>query len=257
MYLESDLKVAIRDTVIGGPDLLICVPLVATDKLGLLKQAQVALQYQPDLLEWRVDAFDPGIDRDGCIEVLSALRGVIGKIPLIYTVRSHLEGGLTKLSADQRQDVITAAIQTGYADIIDIELSNDDTFILNTLKAVQNSNLHMILSYHNFEGTPRPESIITILFQARNLGADIAKVAVMPQEFEDVLTLMGCAIKARKDGLQIPMIAISMGELGSLTRFAGKLFGADITFASHEAVSAPGQIPIHALRQAMDSLRQC
>ncbi len=120
--------------------------------------------------------------------------------------------------------------------------------------SLQPNNLNLILSYHNFKATPKPDYIIDKLHLACDLGADIAKVAVMPQEFEDVLTLMSAALKARRDGLKIPMIAISMGTLGNLTRFAGKLFGSDVTFASSETPSAPGQIPIHALRRALTAL---
>ena len=106
----------------------------------------------------------------------------------------------------------------------------------------------MILSYHNFEATPDPDYIIDTLFQAREMGADIAKVAVMPHDFENVLTLMQATLMSRKNGLKIPAIAISMGALGSLTRLAGKLFGSDITFASSETPSAPGQIPTRLLQ---------
>ncbi len=251
MQLECENKVTIRDTIIGGPDLLICVPLMATDKMGLLKEAQATLRQIPDLFEWRVDAFDQQFNRATCQDLLSELRRAIGNLPLIFTCRSHTEGGLAKLSADKREGLITAAIQTGYADIIDIELSNDEAFIQNIHKAVKKSSLRMILSYHNFKATPEPEYIIDTLFQARDLGADIAKVAVMPQGFEDVLTLMKATLQARKSGLKIPTIAISMGTLGNLTRLAGKLFGSDITFASNETPSAPGQIPIQLLRQAV------
>jgi len=254
MYLESDLKVTIGNTVIGGTDLLICIPLVATDKARLRKETQNAMRNHPDLLEWRVDAFNSAIDRNTCLDTLATLREGIGDIPLIFTCRSYAEGGLANISADKREELILAAIQSGYVDVIDIELSNDEVFIHNIQKAVKHSSLAMILSYHNFKSTPEPVFIIDTLFQARDMGADIAKVAVMPQDFEDVLALMGAAIKARKDGLKIPMIAISMGTLGSLSRLAAKRFGADITFASSDTPSAPGQTKIRLLQQAINTL---
>jgi 3-dehydroquinate dehydratase-1 len=256
MNLESEKKVSLRNTVIGGPTLQICVPLMAPNKTGLLKEAQTALKHKPDLLEWRADAFASGIDRDTCLDALTALRGVIRNIPLIFTYRRHREGGFAKISVDKREGLILSAIQSGHADMIDIELSNDEVFIQNIQKATNDSGLQLILSYHNFKVTPKPEYIIDTLLQAQNSGADIAKVAVMPQNFEDVLTLMNAALKARKGGLNIPMIAISMGPLGTLTRLAGKFFGSDISFASSQTSSAPGQMPIHELRQAMTILYQ-
>ena len=256
MHLECENKITIRNKVIGGADLLICMPLVATDEKALLKEAQTALVHKPDLFEWRVDTFGQRLDRNSCRDILSKLRGLIGNPALIFTCRSHAEGGLAKLSAVKREGLVTAAIQSGHADIIDIELSNNKAFIQNILKAVKKSSLHMILSYHNFEATPDPDYIIDTLFQAREMGADIAKVAVMPQDFEDVLTLMQATLMARKNGLKIPAIAISMGALGRLTRLAGKLFGSDITFASSETPSAPGQIPTRLLHQAIAALQQ-
>jgi len=47
---------------------------------------------------------------------------------------------------------------------------------------------------------------------------------------------------------------MSMGPQGRLTRLAGGLFGSDVTFASGSTSSAPGQIPIEMLRQAMTAL---
>ncbi len=254
MRLKSDLKINIRNTIIGASNLLICVPLVAAGKTELIKEAQNALRHKPDLLEWRVDRFDSRGDCDASLDALSTLRRVLGDLPLIFTCRNHVEGGLAILSDNKRESLITAAIQTGHADIIDIELSNDETFIQNIQKAVKDSGLRMILSYHNFEATPKQDFLIKMLFQALDIGADIAKVAVMPQDFKDVLTLMSAALKARKNGLKIPMIAISMGTLGSLTRFAAELFGSDITFASSDSASAPGQISIQDLRRSLNAL---
>jgi len=256
MVIESDLKISIRNTVIGGSNLLICVPLMARGKTELLKEAQTALQHKPDLLEWRVDAFNSPIDSDTCLDALTALRDIIGDLPLIFTHRSHGEGGYAEVPADKRESVIAAAIRSGYVDLIDIELSNDELFIRNISKATKDSGLQLILSYHDFETTPDSDVIVETLFNARSQGADIAKVAVMPQEFGDVLTLMGAALQARKNGLKIPMIAISMGTVGGLTRVAGKRFGSDITFASSQSVSAPGQIPIEKLRQTL-ALLEC
>jgi 3-dehydroquinate dehydratase-1 len=47
---------------------------------------------------------------------------------------------------------------------------------------------------------------------------------------------------------------MSMGPEGGLTRVAGGLFGSDLTFAIGKEASAPGQIPIGELRQAMTVL---
>jgi 3-dehydroquinate dehydratase-1 len=83
------------------------------------------------------------------------------------------------------------------------------------------------------------------------MGADIAKVAVMPKDYADVLTLLSATLKARKGAVKVPIVTMSMGSEGGITRLAGGLFGSDITFAIGKESSAPGQIPIGDLRKAM------
>jgi 3-dehydroquinate dehydratase-1 len=87
--------------------------------------------------------------------------------------------------------------------------------------------------------------------QAQDMGADIAKLAVMPKNYTDVLTLLGATLRARTGAVKVPIVTMSMGPEGGVTRLAGGLFGSDITFAIGKEASAPGQIPIGALRQAM------
>ena len=48
--------------------------------------------------------------------------------------------------------------------------------------------------------------------------------------------------------LDIPVVTMSMGRLGVLSRLAGTLTGSAMTFASVGEASAPGQIPIEQMR---------
>ena len=63
--------------------------------------------------------------------------------------------------------------------------------------------------------------------------------------------LLSATLKARTEALEIPIVTMSMGAEGVVTRLAGGLFGNDITFAIGKNASAPGQIPIGELRRAM------
>ena len=73
----------------------------------------------------------------------------------------------------------------------------------------------------------------------------------MPENYEDVLTVLSATNKARNETVQIPIVTMSMGLKGAVSRLAGGLFGSDITFANGMQASAPGQIPIEGLRTAM------
>jgi 3-dehydroquinate dehydratase-1 len=251
MRLTCKNPLQVKGRTIGGPAPLVCLPLVAKDKKALLRQAEELLPLDPDLLEWRVDGFDAVADIDAGIEALKALAVAVDPVPLIYTCRTDVEGGMCDLGRDERLAVIGAALDTGLVDIVDVELCNGTAFIETVTAKAAAKGAKVILSFHNFDNTPDETYILERLQRAQEMGADIAKVAVMPRNYQDVLVLLSATLKARSELLDIPMVTMSMGAEGGVTRLAGGLFGADITFAIGKQASAPGQIPIGELRQAM------
>jgi 3-dehydroquinate dehydratase-1 len=251
---QSKKTVVVKEIVIGGDKPLICIPLVARDKADLLLQAKDLVLLDPDLLEWRVDGFDGAKNIDTTVDALKDLYREIKNIPLIFTCRIEEEGGMQKISRNDRLKLIEAAMKTQLLDLLDIELCNDKEFIESIIVMGKKYDVKVILSYHDFEKTPKDGFILNKLIQAQDLGADIAKVAVMPQNNEDVLYLLQTTLTARTRKLEIPIVSMSMGEAGVVTRIAGGVYGSDITFALGKSETAPGQIPIKDLRQAMSVL---
>jgi 3-dehydroquinate dehydratase-1 len=72
----------------------------------------------------------------------------------------------------------------------------------------------------------------------------------MPKDLNDVLTLLTATLQASQT-LSIPLISMSMGPLGSLTRLFGCAFGSALTFAVGASSSAPGQVPIEDLNTVL------
>jgi 3-dehydroquinate dehydratase-1 len=101
----------------------------------------------------------------------------------------------------------------------------------------------VILSYHNFDYTPSEQTLVERFLEAERLVGDVAKVAVMPRDRMDVLTLLAATAQADAKA-HIPLISMSTGPLGSVSRMIGGLFGSSLSFAVGESASAPGQIPI-------------
>jgi 3-dehydroquinate dehydratase-1 len=93
------------------------------------------------------------------------------------------------------------------------------------------------------------------LLQAQTLGADVAKVAVMPQRLEDVLTVLSATLQASQK-LEIPVVSMSMGGHGALTRLFGWTFGSALSFAVGAEASAPGQVPMDDMNAALDIMRR-
>ena len=87
-------------------------------------------------------------------------------------------------------------------------------------------------------------------------GADIPKIAVMPQNARDVLTLLSATLRYRENGGKKPVITMSMGNNGAISRLTGEIFGSALTFAAVEQTSAPGQFTIEEVRQILSILHQ-
>lgn len=256
MRQQSTIQVTVRGTVIGGEKPLICLPLVGGTRAKILQEAEELAALKPDLLEWRIDAYDDVENIEDCLSVLSKLRKTIGEIPLIFTCRIDQEGGFKEISPENRLALCTAAMQTGEIDLIDIELCNDTGFVNSIKERAAVDNVKLILSYHNFKETPSEAFIYSKLAEAQTAGADISKLAVMPKDYGDVLTLLSATNKARNEIVQGPIVTMSMGGEGAVSRLAGGLFGSDITFAIGMEASAPGQIPIAELKTGMALLYQ-
>lgn len=244
MKPEAKRKINVRDVVIGAKKKLICVPVVAKDTSELLQQSEWVLRSGPDLIEWRADAFIlPSEIESAAIE----LRKVIKNIPIVFTLRHSEEGGINLLPQAKRAEIISNVLNDRTVDILDLEVEHSGD-IINLLKESKNAYAKLILSHHDFEKTPSEEEMLQKMLQAEKLGADIVKIAVMTNNYEDVLRVLGTSLKA-KQVLEIPTIIISMGKYGFASRIAGGYFGSDIIFASGSTSSAPGQLEISELQE--------
>ncbi|HQA61097.1 MAG TPA: type I 3-dehydroquinate dehydratase, partial [Tepidanaerobacteraceae bacterium] len=193
-------------------------------------------------------------DPEKVLLALRLIRSIIGEIPIIFTFRSSLEGGNMEVDDDIRYEIIEKAINTKKVDVIDIELISGKTNIRRIKAATVKQNIPLILSYHNFKETPSVEFMLDKMKEQVLNGADIAKIAVMPKDEEDVLNLLSATLKARKEMPGTPLITMSMDELGVITRIAGGVFGSDLTFGACGKNSAPGQISVVELREAMKTV---
>lgn len=256
MRVLPERPVKVRGKVIGGEEPQVCVPLVARDEQELSEQADRSLTLGPDLLEWRADGYARIADLQEAANALNRLGQVAGNTPVIFTCRLVAEGGLQDLPLETRRQLWHLAIETGNASLVDVELATPPGIIHEVVTKAHDCGVPVILSYHDFQRTPPVREITERLYRMQHLGADIAKVAVMPESQVDVLRLFQATTEARASGLKIPVIAISMGPLGAISRLAGWLFGSDLIFAAAGRSSAPGQLPLDLVRQAVNLLRE-
>jgi 3-dehydroquinate dehydratase-1 len=230
---------------------LICAPLIGSTRDKILSEVQLVIAKKPDVLEWRVDFFEGIADSAEVISVATSIRQAAGDMPLLFTRRSCKEGGeKISLSEEQVIALYQAVCESRQIDIIDFEMSNDPKHIALVRQASRANGIKLILSYHNFQLTPGLEILNQRFLQAQQLGADIAKIAVMPGDMADVLTLLNATLQSSQK-LKIPLISMSMGPYGSITRLFGWAFGSALTFAVGAAGSAPGQLPIEDINTVL------
>lgn len=250
--MEAGNRIEIRGKTLGGDTPLICTPLVGRTRERVLAEAASVTARNPDAIEWRVDYFDAIGDTAAVLETGRALRAAVGNAPIIFTRRSLREGGEPIAIGDEEIVRLYDAVgASGLVDFLDFEMSNDAGHVRSVCVCARGHGTRVILSYHNFSYTPGLDFLVQRFLEAERMGADVAKVAVMPRDRADVLTLLAATAQAEAKA-RIPLISMAMGPLGAVTRMIGGVFGSSLSFAVGEGRSAPGQIPIADLRAVFD-----
>lgn len=212
----------------------ICVPLTGGSMPALISEAQKVRALPADLFEWRADCFFGNY-----LEAIAALKTELDR-PLLCTVRTAREGGSADISPQEYENLLCTLLQNGGFEMIDIELSYGDERVEKLVKLAKQKGIGVVVSLHNFTATPPESEMLAALIKMKNLGADLPKLAVMPTTERDVLALLSATLCARA---QVgPVVTMSMGGLGKVTRICGEIFGSCMTFAAGQAASAPGQI---------------
>ncbi|WP_395686313.1 type I 3-dehydroquinate dehydratase [Caenimonas koreensis] len=235
---------------------VICAPLVARTKAALVEETRIVAAKKPGLLEWRVDFFDDIANTVAVVDTLAAIREACGGIPVLFTRRSSNEGG-EPIAIDEPRvlAMYRAVCESKLAALVDYEMSNAAADVSQVRDMSAMHGVKLVLSFHDFMKTPGAPFIASRFALAQQLGADVAKVAVMPRNMGDVLVLLGATLQAN-ESLPIPVVSMAMGGFGALTRVCGWTFGSAMTFAVGQSSSAPGQMPIEEIEAGVVMLRR-
>lgn len=230
---------------------LICAPLVGAEREELVAEAAAARAAGADMVEWRVDHFERIADTAAVLEAGRALRAAAADLPVLFTRRCANEGGKSVPIAEAEVvELYSEVCADGFAELVDYEMSNGVRDMRAVRDASRRHGVALVCSFHDFDGTPPMRELAAQFRRAQELGGDVAKVAVMARGPEDALTLLAATLEASRT-LEIPLIGVSMGPLGALSRMLGFAFGSALTFGVAAGSSAPGQMPIGELRAAL------
>ena len=246
--------IKVRDIEIGAGAPKIIVPIVGVTKEDILNEAKTFDSIPVDVVEWRVDWFEHVFEFDKVEDVLKDLRNVLGNIPLLLTFRTKKEGGEKAIDTKDYKELNLRAAKTGYVDFIDVEIFTGDDVVREIIDGAHAAGVKVIASNHDFFKTPAKSDIIYRLRKMQDMGADIPKIAVMPQSRRDVLTLLCATEEMVTDYADRPIITMSMAGTGVISRLCGEVFGSSMTFGAAKKSSAPGQMGVNDLNTVLDLL---
>ncbi len=220
----------------------VCIPIVETT----VEKALIAIKKVnrwADLIELRADYLK---------RVKLALLLENRRKPFIVTNRRREEGGKYKGEERKRVSVLQEAIDLG-ADYVDVELATERSFLQGLIR--NKKGTQVILSFHDFRGTPSPKELQRLFGQMVRLEADVTKIVSFARSWEDNLSILSLIplAKARKQKI----VAFCMGEKGKVSRLFSPFLGAAWTYASlnKSRASAPGQLTVRELKGIWEKVR--
>jgi len=241
--MVTDRKPKSENRKPATPKPIICVPVVAATvnrarslylraaRRGLWTELRLDYLEQPDLP--RLFRTRPG--------------------PVIATNRLPAEGGRWRGSEEERRRLLEEALALGVS-CLDVELAADAAWRRELY--ARRGDAKIILSWHDFSGTPDAATLAATLQEMLDQEAEILKLVTLARQPEDNLRLLSLIPQARDRGREI--IAFCMGPLGKWSRLASPLLGGFLTFApfSKKGASAPGQLTVNEVKRLWQMLKK-
>lgn len=198
-----------------------------------------------DVIEIRLDCIsEPAIP-----VFFSSLR-----CPLLFTNRPTWEGGRFSGQEGARVGCLVEAVSAGAA-YVDLELQSPASSLMRLREAMAGQAAQLILSRHDFAGTPPTGELLDWIHRMRECGADIGKIVTTAHDYHDVLRVLN--LQEACSAHDFPLIAFCMGRAGLISRLATIELGGYMTYCAADGseVTAPGQIAVAEFRKVCSLLQ--
>ena len=246
--------VTVRGCSIGEGRPKVILPIVEPSESAVLERAAAFSTLRADCVEWRVDLFADSLDLRAVVHCLAKLRVALKDKLLLVTLRTKAEGGSLALEHEVYLRFIRTILDTDCADLIDIEFFTAGDDLAALILQAHTAGVKVVCSSHDFHKTPPRAELVDRMVRMQQAGADLPKLAVMPQNRTDVLELLAATAEMTDHHPETPVITMSMGALGAVSRLTGEAFGSSMTFANPGRASAPGQVPLDVVNEVLDAL---
>lgn len=225
-----------------GPKICASIPGNAP---GIMKELALdAFSRGADYVELRFDFLKP----DDMAEGLALAGDFKGKA--VYTLRSKSQGGRFSGSEHERLAWLRRMVEQSPM-LVDIELDtlkqNDDL-----ADFLENQRTAVLVSWHDFTGTPTTEELSNILSEMR-VYSNFVKIVTTAKGTIDALRLLDLYDGA----VGLNAIIFAMGETGVISRVLCTVVGnAPFTYASLNEGVAPGQLSLDEMRKLYDKIEE-
>lgn len=250
------MKISLKNVNIEyGKKPKIAVSLIVRSIDEMIKEVKSYDLTSFDIIEWRGDYFDEILNFDEVHKFLAKLNKILNNKPIIFTFRTKNEGGVRCIGENEYIKLNKFILNTKLVDAVDIEYFMGESILNELILESRKNSVKVIISNHDFCKTPANEIIIDRLNKMKKYNPDILKVAFMPENKIDVLELMKVGLLFNEINDTI-LIMISMGNDGMISRFLGEIFNSQITFASINSVSAPGQVNVSEINTLLNTINK-
>jgi 3-dehydroquinate dehydratase/shikimate dehydrogenase len=216
----------------------VCIALGFPDVESLISHARDEYASGERFLEFRLD-YLPEPQRG--VPALKRFLARHADCSILATCRRRQNQGRFVGSIEEQLHILDAAREAG-AHAVDLEIESAES--CEDRLADLRSSTYLLLSYHNFGGTPpRLDTVLRRMVRIPAHGYKIVTTARKPSDTSRVLSLA-------KTFPKVPTVLLAMGETGFATRVLSPAFGGVYTYAAPNMATgtASGQVTAQKLR---------
>ena len=216
----------------------ICIALGFSETRELLDAARQEASNGEDFLEFRLDFLRRPEEGP---KVVRAFLKEHPECTVLATCRRRANHGKFVGSVEEQIRLLEAAVEAG-ARAVDLEIESAEA--AGAVPAALGGKAKVVVSYHNFEGTPPLDPVLRRLLRQ---PADAHKLVTTARKPSDIQRVLAAARTHPRNRI----VAFSMGEIGFASRVLVPVFGGLFTYAAPAAAegTAPGQVDARALRR--------
>ncbi len=216
----------------------ISIPLV-DDELDDIENKIEFIQKTGDVfLEFRFDYLKEFTNLDKILEKISKF-----KKQSIYTLRPKNEGGRFSEEESERS-ILIKKLALARPMLLDLEY-NSISKNNELADFIDNNQVRILISWHDFTGTPKKEILINLIDRMR-IFSNFIKIVTTAKSIDDSINILELY---NVIDTSINLVAFSMGDLGIISRVLCNIVGdSPFTYTTIEKAVAPGQLTINQMR---------